>query len=45
VEDNLEVYLEKDKTGIEIEADDNLHAIISTDFRDNVLRIYTSKKQ
>jgi hypothetical protein len=40
VEDNLEVYLEKDKTGIEIEADDNLHAIISTDFRDNVLHIY-----
>jgi hypothetical protein len=43
VEDNLEVYLEKDKTGIEIEADDNLHAIISTDFRDNVC-IYTSKE-
>jgi hypothetical protein len=45
VEDNLEVYLEKQKPGIEIEADDNLHAIISTDFRDNVLRIYTSKNK
>jgi hypothetical protein len=29
VEDNLEVYLERTETGIEIEADDNLHAIIS----------------
>jgi hypothetical protein len=37
VEDNLEVYLEG--TRIEIEADDNLHAIISADFRDNVLYI------
>jgi hypothetical protein len=43
VEDNLEVYLEKDRNGIEIEADDNLHAIISTDFRDNVL-IYILKQ-
>jgi hypothetical protein len=42
VEDNLEVYLGQ-KPGIEIEADDNLHAIISADFRDNV-RIYTSKE-
>jgi hypothetical protein len=45
VEDNLEVYLEKgQKPGIEIEADDNLHAIISMDLRDNMLRIYTSKE-
>jgi hypothetical protein len=39
VEDNLEVSRKGQKPGIEIEADDNL-AIISTDFRDNVLRIY-----
>jgi hypothetical protein len=45
VEDNLEVYLEKgEKPGIKIEADDNLHDIISMDLRDNILRIYTSKE-
>jgi hypothetical protein len=44
VEDNLEVYLEK-KPGIEIEADDNLHAIISADFRDNVSVYILQKKQ
>jgi hypothetical protein len=36
VEDNLEVSRKGQKPGIEIEADDNLHAIISADFRDNV---------
>jgi hypothetical protein len=45
LEDNLEVYLEKgEKPGIKIEADDNLHDIISMDLRNNILRIYTSKE-
>ncbi|CAM2897490.1 GIN domain-containing protein [Flavobacterium frigoris] len=45
LEDNLEVYLEKgEKPGIKIEADDNLHDIISMDLRDKTLRIYTSKE-
>ncbi|WP_035664043.1 GIN domain-containing protein [Flavobacterium sp. ACAM 123] len=45
LEDNLEVYLEKgERPRIEIEADDNLHDIISMDLRDNLLRIYTSKE-
>jgi hypothetical protein len=44
VEDNLEVYLEKaEKNEIKIEADDNLHDIISLDLRDNTLRLYTTK--
>lgn len=44
VEDNLEIFLEKaEKNEIKIEADDNLHEIISFDLRDNTLRIYTSK--
>ena len=45
VEDNIEVNLERgEKTEIKIEADDNLHDIISFDLRDNILRIYTSKE-
>jgi hypothetical protein len=45
LEDNLEVYLEKgEKPGIKIEADDNLHDIISIDLRDKTLRIYTTKE-
>jgi len=45
IDDNLEVYLEKgDKNKIKIEADENLHEIISFDLRDNTLRIYTSKE-
>ncbi|TRX04652.1 GIN domain-containing protein [Flavobacterium gawalongense] len=45
VEDNLEVHLERgEKTEIKIEADDNLHDIISFDLRDNILRIYTTKE-
>lgn len=45
VEDNLEIYLEKgEKPGIKIEADDNLHDIITTDLRDNILRLSTSKE-
>lgn len=44
-DDNLEVYLEKgDKNEIKIEADDNLHEIISMDLRDKTLRLYTSKE-
>lgn len=44
VEDNLEVHLERgEKTALKIEADDNLHGIISVDLRDNTLRIYTTK--
>ncbi len=45
VEDNLEVHLERgEKTEIKIEADDNLHEIISFDLSDNILRIYTTKQ-
>ena len=44
IEDNLEIYLEKaEKNEIKIEADDNLHDIISLDLRDNTLRLYTTK--
>jgi hypothetical protein len=45
VEDNLEIYLERgEKNEIKIEADDNLHDIISMDLREKVLRLYTSKE-
>lgn len=45
VEDNLEVYLERgEKTELKIEADENLHDIISVDLNDNMLRINTSKQ-
>ncbi|MFE3846804.1 GIN domain-containing protein [Flavobacterium sp. LB3P45] len=45
VEDNIEVNLERgEKNTIKIEADDNLHDIISFDLKDNTLRIYTSKE-
>lgn len=45
VEDNLEVHLERgEKTELKIEADDNLHDIISFDLRDKILRIYTTKE-
>ncbi|MFV8347301.1 GIN domain-containing protein [Flavobacterium sp. ZB4P13] len=45
VEDNLEVYLERgERTELKIEADENLHDIISLDLRDNMLRIYTTKQ-
>jgi hypothetical protein len=44
-DDNLEVYLERgEKNEIKIEADDNLHDIISMDLREKVLRLYTSKE-
>ncbi len=45
VEDNLEVHLERgERTELKIEADENLHDIISLDLRDNMLRIYTTKQ-
>jgi hypothetical protein len=44
VGDNIEVSLEKgDKTELKIEADDNLHNIITIDLSDNILRLNTSK--
>jgi hypothetical protein len=45
VEDNLEVHLQRgEKTELKIEADDNLHDIISLDLSDNILRVYTTKQ-
>jgi Putative auto-transporter adhesin, head GIN domain len=45
VEDNLEIFLEKgDKNALTIEADDNLHDVISIDLKDKILRIFTSKE-
>jgi hypothetical protein len=45
IEDNLTVFLEKgSKNEIKIEADDNLHEIISFDIKEKTLRIYTSKE-
>lgn len=44
VGDNIEVSLEKgEKPEIKIEADDNLHSVISIDLSDNILRLNTSK--
>jgi len=45
ISDNLEINLEKgEKNAVTIEADDNLHEIISLDFRDKMLFISTSKE-
>ncbi|MGO4822435.1 MULTISPECIES: GIN domain-containing protein [unclassified Flavobacterium] len=45
VADNIEVHLEKgEKPFIKIEADDNLHDIITVDLRDNTLHLFTSKE-
>ncbi|MGA9639081.1 GIN domain-containing protein [Flavobacterium sp.] len=45
VNDNIEVYLERgDKPAIKIEADDNLHEIITTTVTENTLSINTSKE-
>lgn len=45
VEDNLEVHLERgERTELKIEADENLHDIISLDLSDNILRVYTTKQ-
>lgn len=44
VSDNLEIYLDKgEKCELKIEADDNLHDIITIDLSSKTLRIYTSK--
>jgi hypothetical protein len=44
IEDNIEIYLEKgEKNEIKIEADNNLHEVISFDLKAKNLRIYTSK--
>jgi hypothetical protein len=45
VSDNIEVYLDRgEKSELKIEADDNLHDIITIDLSSNILRINTSKK-
>lgn len=45
VSDNIEVYLDRgEKSELKIEADDNLHDIITIDLSSNTLRINTSKK-
>lgn len=45
VEDNLEIHLERaEQAELQIEADDNLHDIISFDLSDDILRIYTTKQ-
>jgi hypothetical protein len=45
VEDNIEIHLEKGaKNEIKIEADDNLHEIISTKVQDKILIISTTKE-
>ncbi len=45
IEDNIEVYLVKgDTQALEIEADDNLHEIITTEMYGNTLRLATSKQ-
>lgn len=45
VEDNIEIYLEKgSKSEIKIEADDNLHDVISLKVENNILIISTSKE-
>jgi hypothetical protein len=45
IEDNLTVFLEKGpKNEIKIEADENLHEMISFDIKEKTLRIYTTKE-
>ncbi len=45
VNDNIEVYLDRgEKCELKIEADDNLHEIITIDLSSKTLRINTSKK-
>jgi sulfur carrier protein ThiS len=45
VNDNIEVYLDRgEKTELKIEADDNLHDIITLDLTANTLRINTTKE-
>lgn len=42
-EDNIELYLVKGGSGAEIEADDNLHDVITAEVKGSTLRIYTNK--
>lgn len=45
VGDNIEVYLDRgEKSELKIEADENLHSIITIDSDSNTLRVFTSKK-
>ena len=45
VGDNIEIYLDKgEKSGLKIEADDNLHSIIKTEISENTLRLSTTQK-
>jgi hypothetical protein len=45
VDDNIEVYIERGETAeLKIEADDNLHDIITIDLQDNILRLFTTKE-
>jgi hypothetical protein len=45
VDDNIEVYIERGETAeLKIEADDNLHDIITIDLQDNILRLSTTKE-
>lgn len=45
IEDNIEVFLQKgDNAGLEIEADDNLHEIITINEKSGALRISLSKE-
>ncbi|MDD5149029.1 MAG: DUF2807 domain-containing protein [Flavobacterium sp.] len=45
VGDNIEVFLDRgEKSDLKIEADDNLHSIVSIDLSSNTLRISTSKE-
>ena len=45
VEDNLEVHLERgEQPELKIQADDNLHDIVSYDLSDKILRIYATKQ-
>jgi hypothetical protein len=45
VDDNIEVYIERGETAaLKIEADDNLHDIITVDLQDSILRLSTTKE-
>jgi hypothetical protein len=45
VSDNIEVFLEKgEQSQLKIEADENLHPIITVDLKDNILKLKTTKK-
>jgi hypothetical protein len=45
IEDNLEIFLIKgDQSGLEIEADDNLHDAIEIDLKAKILRLAATKQ-